>query len=189
MTKTYSYELSINDLTRFQDDLGKVIKVVESQEFKQYLGEKLQEALKFIQRTSLTTINTDDDVEMSTYMNSNHLEIEGDTVYIYNDAMIDVATKNMRETTKQRYPAQLSLAKIVEYGIGYTGGAFTPQDDVEDWEYDVNGHGVKGWYYRDDSGNLHWTNGFAGRLIFSKLKLFVEAYIENWIIDYMNEKL
>jgi len=189
MEKTYSYELSINDLTKLQKDLDKIPKLLQSQDFKKYIGERLQESLKFIQKTSLTTINTDEDVEMSNYMNSNHLEIQDDVIYIYNDAMIDISTKNMKETTKAKYPAQLSLAKIVEYGIGYTGGAFTPQEDVEDWEYDVNGHGVQGWYYRDESGNLHWTNGFAGRLIFSKLKKFVEAYIGNWITDYLNEKL
>ncbi len=189
MTKTYSYDLSISDLTKLQKDLDKIPKILESQEFKQYLGERLEEALKFIQRTSLTTVNTDEDVEMSTYMNSNHLEIENDTVYIYNDATIDISSKNMSETTKARYPAQLSLAKIVEYGIGYTGGAFTPQDEVEDWQYDVNGHGVKGWYYKGNDGEIHWTNGFAGRMIFYKLKEFVKAYIEKWIIDYMNEKI
>lgn len=189
MTKTYSYELSVFDLQRLQKDLKKVQDIIQSDEFKKYLGEKLEEALKFIQKTSLSTINSDEDIEMSTYMNSNHLEIEGDTIYIYNDAKIDITSKNMRETTKARYPAQLSLAKIVEYGIGYTGGAFTPQEDVEDWAYDVQGHGAKGWYYKDDSGVIHWTNGFAGRLIFAKLKEFVKAYIEKWIIDYMNEKL
>ena len=189
MEKIYSYEFSITDLKRMKNDISKISKILSDEDFKEYIGKRLEEALKFIQRYSLTTVHTDEDAEMSTYMNSNHLKIEGDTILIYNDATIDVSSKNMQETTKARYPAQLSLAKIVEYGIGYTGGMTEPQNEVEDWEYDVQGHGVKGWYYRDDNGNIHWTNGFAGRMIFYQLKLFVQTHIENWIMDYINEKL
>ena len=94
----------------------------------------------------------------------------------------------MKETTKANYPAQLSLAKIVEYGIGYTGMR-TDQTEVEDWEYDVNNHGYRGWYYEDSNGQIHWTNGFEGRLIFLNLKKAILNNIEKWINEYIEMKL
>lgn len=190
MTKTYSYELSKKDLTKLQNDLNRIPKILSSTEFKEYLGDKLKEALRFIQRNLLTTVNNDLAEQLSNYMNSNHLEIEGDTIYIYNDAVINISKKNMKPTTKINYPAQLSLAKIVEYGIGYTGLKNTKhQEEVEDWTYDMNNHGYKGWYYTDVDGSRHWTNGYEGRMIFYHLKEFVKLNAEKWIIDYMNKEL
>ena len=190
MNKTYEYELSVYDFEKFQKNIEGIIRIVSSQKFKEYLGERLNEALRFIQRELLTTVNTELQEEMSNYMNSNHLEIEGDTIYIYNDAQIDIASKNMKETTKANYPSQLSLAKIVEYGIGYTGSINTPtaQKD-EDWQYDVNNHGYSGWYYINDNGDAVWTNGYAGRLIFYHLKEFVEKSISTWISDYLKKEI
>lgn len=190
MNKIYEFELSVKGLSELQKLVKNISDIISSDRFKEYISKRLEESLIFIQKASLTTINTDEDLELSNYMNSNHLKIEGDTIYIYNDAVIDLSNKNMSETTKERYPAQLSLAKIVEYGIGYTGGAFTEhQEEVEDWEYDVNNHGYKGWYYRDNGGTLHWTNGFAGRMIFFKLKEYIKVNINKWIIDYINKEL
>lgn len=189
MEKIYEYELSEDDLTKLGLQFDKIIKLLEGDDFKKFLGDKLKEGLKFIQRTSLTTVNNDIAEEMSKYMNSNHLEIENDYIYIYNDAEIDISKKYMKPTTKKNYPAKLSLAKIVEYGIGYTGGMSTLESEVEDWEYDVNSHGYKGWYYIDESGAVHWTNGYQGRFIFYKLKQFVEAYIQNWINEYLDNNL
>jgi hypothetical protein len=95
----------------------------------------------------------------------------------------------MEETTKAKYPAQLSLAKIIEYGIGKVGKSTPHQEEVEDWTYDMNNHDEKGWYFVDNDGTLHFTKGYQGRMIFYHLKEFVKAYIEQWIIDYMNEKI
>ena len=190
MNKIYNFELSKKDINRLQKFYESIPKLLESEKFKEYIAEKAEEGLKFIQKTSLTTINSDEDIDLSNYMNSNHTKIEGDTIYLYNDAVIDIDSKNMSQTTKDRYPAQLSLAKIVEYGIGYTGANFTDATgEVEDWEYDKNHHGYKGWYYKDENDVIHWTNGFAGRMIFFKLKEYVKVNIEKWIIDYLNKEL
>lgn len=190
MTKIYSYELSISDLTRLQKDMNKIIELLEDNAFKEFLAKKMEEGLQFIQNNSFP-IESEQGMDFSVYMTSNHVEIGDDYIYIYNDATIDVAslTTFFDETSKMNYPAKLSLAKIVEYGIGYTGASFTPQDEVEDWTYDVKGHGYKGWYYKGPDGKPRWTNGFVGRLVFYKLSLFVKAYISNWINEYLNEKL
>ena len=111
-------------------------------------------------------------------LNDNNLKIEDDTIILYNNSKIDISSKNMKETTKANYPAQLSLAKIVEYGIGYTGDLKTDKTEVEDWEYDV-----------DDSGQTVWTNGFEGRLIYYKLQNNIKQNIGKWIKEYVELKL
>ncbi len=190
MNKTYVIDISSqDDIKKFRNDLAKLERKLGSDDFKQYLGKKMEEALRFIQRELLTTIDNDLKEELSNYMNSNHLEINDDTIYIYNDATIDISSKNMKETTKANYPAQLSLAKIVEYGIGYTGALTPHQEENDDWEYDINNHGYKGWYYINDNGETIWTNGYQGRLIFFHLKEFVEKSVGTWIEDYIEKNI
>ena len=47
------------------------------------------------------------------------------------------------------YTAEISLvgedAEYVEYGYGAIAEGSYPEGDP--WEYDINGHGMKGWYY------------------------------------------
>ena len=54
-------------------------------------------------------------------------------------------------------------AAYVEFGTGVVGkGSAHPNPGG--WQYDVNGHGDKGWvYYDDDSGKFRWTKGFKSR--------------------------
>lgn len=54
-------------------------------------------------------------------------------------------------------------AVFVEYGTGVVGqGSQHPEPNG--WEYDVNGHGSKGWVYMSDrDGKFHWTAGMPSR--------------------------
>ena len=54
-------------------------------------------------------------------------------------------------------------AAYVEFGTGVVGSQ-SPHPDPQDWQYDVNNHGDKGWVYYDDySGKFRWTKGFKSR--------------------------
>ena len=117
-------------------------------------------------------------------MNSHHLEIKGDMIYLYNDSVIDTSDKNISEEKRSNYPLKLSLAKIVEYGIGFTG-SINANSEAENWEYDVNKHGPSGWIYMTNDGKFHTTNGFAGRYVFLELKHYIEKNIGKWISDYI----
>lgn len=185
--KIYTFELTQKDLREAQKLLDRIQNMWLSESFYKYLGKILNKELRKIQAKKLSTIKSKEDIKASTYMNSNHLEITDGYLYIYNDAMIDITSKNMKETTKANYPAQLSLAKIVEYGIGYTGSIYSQGN--EDWAYDVNNHGSQGWYYKDDNGEVHWTNGFAGRYVFLELKKYVEENIQKIMQDYFDDML
>lgn len=52
--------------------------------------------------------------------------------------------------------------KFVEFGTGIVGkGRPHPEGG---WAYDVNGHGVSGWWYYDDvRGKVRWTQGMPSR--------------------------
>ena len=184
MNKIYEYDLTEHDLNEFQKKLEKIEYLLLSEDYTKYLGRKMKDALKKIQKQRLKSITTKEDIEESTYMNSNHLEIENGIIYIYNDAAIDISSKNMKETTKANYPAQLSLAKIVEYGIGFTGSK-SAKGIEDDWIYDKNEHSNKGWYYIDKNGEKRWTNGYAGRYIFLTLKEYVYEHINEWTESYI----
>ena len=189
MTKVYYYDLNRDGFRALKKDLKSISRSIRTKKFRKFLADKLMEELIQIQRQSLTTVNTELDVLLSNYISSNHVLIgngEDETILIYNDAEIDVSQKPMSEETKANYPGMtLSLAKLVEYGMGYTGLTSTPnQEEVEDWEYDVNNHGYTGWYYYDNDGERYWTNGFAGRMVFYQLKQHTEQKIFDWIAEY-----
>ena len=65
-----------------------------------------------------------------------------------------------------RIVASAPHAAYVEFGTGYRGqNSPHPDPGVYDggWAYDVNEHGVGGWVYRGDDGQMHFTQGFESR--------------------------
>lgn len=188
MAKVYEIDFSVAGMKKMQRLLSNINTLITSKNFLEYIGNKCKKELEKICVQNLTTLD-EKTIDSSDYMKHNNLKIEKDTIILYNNSKIDISSKNMKETTKANYPAQLSLAKIVEYGIGYTGNLRTDKSEVEDWEYDVNSHGYKGWYYIDDNGQTVWTNGFEGRLIYFKLKNKIEQNIDKWIKEYVELKL
>ena len=190
---TYSVKFSVAGFKNLDDKLAQIEEILSSKELYEYIAEKCMKALNEITLEKLSSYDKEN-IDTSYYASRHQYKIEGSTIYIFNDSMIDISSKNMRETTKAKYPAQLSLAKIVEYGIGYTGANFTvvPEGSPirnDEWEYDVNNHGYRGWYYTDENGNIIWTNGFAGRLIFNDLAIRVKKNVRRWITEYVRSKI
>lgn len=188
--KTYEINLfDDNAAKQFSYITLNMVKMFESDKFKQFLLEKCKKVLDAICDMSFPVENEPSSIQAD-YMSGMGYTIEDDTIILYNESEINVEEKNISETTKAKYPAQLSLAKIIEYGIGYTGAQSSiAKSEVEDWEYDKNKHSVNGWYYKDDAGNIIWTNGFAGRFIFYKLRIQVEDYIDDWILEYIEKEM
>lgn len=51
----------------------------------------------------------------------------------------------------------------LEYGTGVVGATY-PHPMRGDWIYDKNGHGSRGWIYRDKvTGKTRWSRGIRGR--------------------------
>ena len=78
--------------------------------------------------------------------------------------------------------------KLIEYGFGYTGFINT-QELPENWQYDINQHGYRGWYYEDKNGQLHWTNGMEGRLVFLKLCWWLQKNFADIVSRYLKNNL
>lgn len=187
--KTYKVDIfDENSLNEFDKDLSKLATIFETMEFKEFILEKAKKLLDDICKMNLP-IDEDLGVSSSDYLSGMSYEIEGDTIILGNTSWIDISAKNMSETTKEKYPAQLSLSHIIEYGIGAVGAGSSYSGQADDWQFDVNNHGDNGWYYKDANGGIHWTRGFEGRYIFYKLSQNIEENIENWISEYLDENL
>lgn len=190
---TYTVKFSVAGFKKLDGKLAQIEEILSSKELYEYIAERCMKALNEITLQKLSSYGKEN-IDTSYYASRHQYKIEGSTIYIFNDSKIDISSKNMSETTKAKYPAQLSLAKIVEYGIGYTGANFTvvPEGSPlrnDEWEYDVNNHGYRGWYYTDENGNIIWTNGFVGRLIFNELAIRVKKNARRWITEYVRSKI
>ena len=190
---TYTVNLSIKGIKTLREKLKAIEKLLTDKKIYEYIAEKCMKELNEITLEKLTTVD-EENIDTSYYASRHQYKIEGNIIYIYNDSTIDISSKNMSEVTKAKYPAQLSLAKIVEYGIGYTGANFTviPEGTAlpsDNWEYDVNNHGYKGWYYTDENGEVIWTNGFEGRLIYHELVSRIKRNASKWISEYIGKNI
>lgn len=182
----YTVNLSKNGIKRLQKYLEELKKSFSNQDFLEYLQDKSFQVLTQITNQNL---NSDELGEyVHTYRNSHQKAIEGDTIYLWNETMVDLDSLNLSEKTKQNYSKGLSLAKIVEYGTGVLGSRSEASQYADNWEYDVNGHGDKGWFYQDMSGKLHFTRGIEGRLIFYKTKQEIEKNFGKWVTEYIKGK-
>lgn len=186
---TYNIDISaskgfkqLNDIIYEIESLFK-----NSYEFKEYIVSKAQRELEDICTQKLH--NLESFGLEAHYMAGMYVTIEEDIIILGNNSMVDIEGKNMSETTKLRYSNGLSLAKIVEYGVGSKGTS------VEDWETNVNQqehiqkYGRDGWYYVDDNGSLHWTYGIEGKFIFYELANRIRDNIASWINEYINIRL
>lgn len=186
--KTYVVDLSAKGVEQIEEIFDKLERLVDDENLYTYIGNKCYDALNEISAKKLSTVNTGEDIEASVYLKAHVMEISDGTIYLYNNSVIDTSEKNISSEKRLNYPLQLSLAKIVEYGIGYTG-SINSNSEADNWEYDVNKHGVQGWTYMDNNGVFHWTNGFAGRYIFLELKHYIEKNVAKWIAEYIEKKL
>lgn len=66
------------------------------------------------------------------------------------------------------------VALFVEFGTGIVGS--NNPHPVDPWQYDVNGHGEKGWRYQDDSGTWRITSGMKSRPYFNDLIEWIQSY-------------
>lgn len=173
-----------------QNVIDAIFETLESKKFVDYLGKRLSNAILGIAIQETSNIGSDvmSSQEVNDYLSGFEVEISDDTIVLYNASVIDTTTKKMSEIKRANYPLQLSLAKLIEYGFGYTGFLNT-QELPENWQYDINQHGNRGWYYEDKYGQLHWTNGMEGRLVFLKLCWWLQNNFADIVNRYLKNNL
>lgn len=186
--KTYNINLlDEKSLKGFEEELDRIKKLFNSYEFKEFILNKSQQELEKICTENLH--NLESYGEQANYMSGMYTEIDGDSIILGNESIVNIDGKNMKPETKARYSSELSLAKIVEFGVGALGTS------DEDWETNINQsehikkYGRDGWYYVDDSGNVHWTTGIEGKFIFYKLSEKIKENVADWINEYLNQEL
>lgn len=77
------------------------------------------------------------------------------------------------------------VALFVEYGTGVVGASFP--HPVDPWEYDINNHGLEGWYYYDANKKLRWTAGMPSRPYFYDLIQWIQK--RGVILRSINKRL
>ena len=183
--KTYKIDLSLKGIKGLEDAIDNIDKLLDEDAFMPYLEEGCKDIYLGMCEMNLPIANEPDIQEK--YMAGFQHEIDDNSVILSNDSSITISEVDMSPEKKQKYPPELSLAKIVEYGIGYSAQDSQYKGQIEDWQLDVNNHGAKGWYFKDGNGNIIWTDGFEGKFIFYKTKenimqnadLILQKYVDN----------
>ena len=169
-------ELS-NTLKRLGDSFG-------SEEMMSYLGDKAERVLY---KTTYENLSTVEDLETSEYAKNHQKQVMKNKVILSNDTMADLS--GLSPETLKNYPNGFSIAKAVEYGTGIVGATSEASGIAANhgWEYDINQHGEKGWFYKKN-GKLYWSKGFEGRLIFYKTAKEIAEKSPKWINEYLKAK-
>lgn len=182
------YQGMIEGLTKVAQT---IINTLTTKEFYNYFGERLKEQLEMIAVEELNLINEENlpAYDKINYLSSMGMEVRDNSIYLFNNAVIDdIPSRIKNDDLLDTYPLKLSLAKIIEYGIGYQG-ATNPVEYRKDWQYDINEHGSGGWNYIDLNGQGHHTNGLEGRLVFLKICQWLEDNAGTIVKDYLRDNL
>ena len=178
-----TYKVNLENYSEVAKVIQEINDSLQSEEFKHFLLEKCKQELDAIIRQKLVDVESD---IMQIYPDGNSTKIGSDYIELFNNSMVDLS--NLGEKALQNYTSGLSMAKLVEFGTGVVGAASEASSYAEDWEYDVNSHGNKGWYYQKD-GMIYWSRGMEGKLIYHTLQLKIEEKISGWIEEYLQDKI
>lgn len=187
--KTYNIDIGTNagykKLEKILNQLEKLF--TDDYKLKEFIATKAQSELEKICIERLHNLESYD--IQGHYLGGMYVTIEKDVIILGNNSMVDIEGKNMKPETKARYATGLSLAKIVEFGVGAKGTS------DEDWEVNINKdehirkYGKDGWYYVDNNGEIHWTTGIEGKFIFLTLSQKIKENISDWINEYIENNL
>lgn len=178
------YKVTVTGLKEVVDSFKNLRDCLNSEEMMNYVGDKCERTLYKVTNDNLTSV---DDLEVSEYARNHQKQIEGNRIILSNNTMADLS--NLSLETQANYPNGFSIAQAIEYGTGIVGASSAASSIAAEygWEYDVNQHGEKGWFYVKD-GQLWHSKGFEGRLIYYKTTKEIADNINEWLIKYLESK-
>ena len=187
--KDITVELSKEGINTLKTYIISLQTAFKSKDFMEFIAEKAKKTLLQVQSEKLIT--EDRGLENEEYRRNHKYYVNENEIVLFNQTTIPQSA--MGDDYKEFYPNGFDLAKAVEYGTGIIGATKTEAEGLEKagsdgWQYDVRGHGYKGWFYKDQAGNKVWTNGYSGRLIYLTTKQRIEKNINSWVKEYI-EKL
>lgn len=179
------YKIKITGTKELNQKLKKLSDSFGSKEMMTYFGDKCERILYKTTHDNLTTV---EDLEVSEYARNHQKQVTNNKVILSNNTMADLSGLNPE--TLANYPNGFSIAKAVEYGTGVVGASSEASGIASSygWEYDVNKHGEQGWFYKKN-GNLYWSKGFEGRLIYYKTAKEIKENVGKWVHDYIESKM
>lgn len=176
-----NYSIELEGIDDVISNLQELSKSISSQDFMEFIGNKSHEIVR--SKTNQSGISYR---ETEGYSSNNKKVVSKKEVTLYNDTMADLS--NLSETTKINYPNGFSIAKAVEYGTGVVGASSEGSTQAQDWEYDVNNHGEKGWYYEKD-GRIYWTKGMEGKLIYYKSSEEIKKQLPTMVGEFIQKTI
>lgn len=173
----------------FQEfDLKKLKSALNSNNFKVFLENKVKEILKEMTDKNL---NTKEHLNYKGIYRNNHIvEVDINKKIIKISNSTDIPVDQLNVEVANNYPNGFDLAKAVEYGTGIVGANSMASGyaSKDGWAYDINNHGDKGWTYVID-GNIVWTKGVTGTLIFEKSKQKIEEKFDGWVMEFIEKNI
>ena len=167
------------DVQTLEKDLDKIAKTFSKKEFRKFIGDKCIKELRKISDEQLAGIDENDIAfsELIKYKMLHQMEV-GEDYVLFNDTMADLS--HLNPETASKYPDGLSMAKLIEYGMGING---ISQDD---WQTQMNPNRdySKKWAYRR-YGNLYMSLGIEGKMIYDKLEKIVYRDFETWVDEWL----
>lgn len=192
--KIYKVELTVGNLEKLINRYKDISRALSSNEFKQFLLEKCKKTRDEIMlEKDITSIEQTNQGQAEVYASGNKEEIIGNTISLYNDSVIDITNSNTffdEEYRDTHYSSELSLAELVEYGVGLVG-ANSSLGTGDEWEYMQNKarNYNKGWRYKGNMGYPEHTMGTEGKYIYYNLANAIEKNIDNWVEEFLDNKL
>lgn len=183
--KNINVDLSKEGINTFKTYIINLQTAFKSEDFMEFIANK---ALQTLHQVTREKLNMDEEMEFYHRYRYNHkLKVNKDEIILFNQTTIPVGEIN--PDIAMNYPNGFDLAKAVEYGTGIIGASSSGAEYAGNngWQYDVNGHGNKGWFYVDSNGELFWTKGMAGRLIYLTTKQRIEQNINSWVNEYVEK--
>ena len=177
----------ISNLKDFSKYLDKVIIALQSQDFFDYLAKKSRQV---VDEVSMENLNSDEEEQYSHIYRTNHeVKVDLEKIVIFNETIIPQSQIN--PSIAENYPNGFDLAKAVEYGTGIVGSQSNASELATErgWAYMVNTERNynQPWFYMDENGELRWTKGMAGKLIYYKSKQKIEEKLKDWINEYLEQ--
>lgn len=174
--------INLTDISLVANVINQISDALQSKEFKNFILKKCRQELDDIIKSKLTDVEYE---IAKTYPSANKTRVGDDYIELYNDSMVDIS--DLSDKVAMNYVDGLSMAKLVEYGTGIVGQQSEASKYAEDWAYDVNNHGYKGWFYEKD-GIIYWSRGMEGKLIYHTLELRIQDKINDWVEEYIEKK-
>lgn len=170
--------INVSGLKEVTDTLINLKELYSNRSFIDFIKRKCIASVKYQTDVRLSSLVDLKSALLSNYRNNHKVKDTSTGFLLYNDLMNNEWIKY-----------DFSIAEAVEYGIGKVGDGTGINASENNYLYDINKHGDKGWVYKDKDGNTVWTKGYEGRNVYYYTYLDIMKNMDNWIDEFIESGL